>query len=349
MSTPMSIRLGILGLAHGHVHLYCAEWRKTGAVQLVAAWDHDTARAASAASQYQIETTETPEALLARKDIEAVVIASETSRHAELVELAAAAGKAIILQKPLALTLEEADRIVTAVERSGVPFTLAWQMRVDPHNLHLKSLLESGEFGRVFMIRRRHGLPSQTWKDFDKTWHVQPELNRDIFADDAAHPIDFLYWLRGKPASVTAELSTMLNPAVRNDTGIVLFRYADGSLGEVSCSFVALAGENVTEVICEHGVIIGNYGDVPSCNVPRPPGAGAQLKWYFQKTGAWTASELPEIKNHSERIAGLTGPLAEFLQGKRPPIATAREGREVLRIVLACYDSDSQGKRINLT
>ncbi len=345
----MSIRLGILGFAHGHVGLYCAEWRRTGALQLVAGWDHDPARATAACTQHGIESAATPEILLAHPDITAVVIASETSRHAELVELAAAAGKAIILQKPVALTLAEADRIAEAVERTGVPFTLAWQMRVDPHNVQLKSLLAGGEFGRLCMIRRRHGLPSQTWKDFDKTWHVQPELNRDLFADDSSHPIDFLYWLRGMPATVSAELSTMVNPAIINDNGIVILKYPDGALAEVSCSFVALAGENVTEVVCEHGVIIQNYGDLPSCGVPRPPGGGVQLKWYLQKTGDWTVSDLPEIKNHGERLTGLAAPLTEFLQGKRPAIATAREGRDVLRIVLACYDSAAQGKRISLT
>ena len=334
----MSVRLGVLGFAHGHIGMYMAEWRKTGAVELIAGWDHDVERAKKSG----IPVANSVADVLGQVD--AVIITAETSRHADLVEQAAAAGKAIILQKPLALTLAEADRIVTAAKK--VPFTLAWQMRVDPHNLQIKSLLTSGEFGRVFMIRRRHGLPTQTWKDFDKTWHVQPALNRDIFADDAAHPLDFLYWLRGMPVSISAELSTMLNPAIVNDTGIVVLRYADGSLGEVSCSFVALAGENVTEVICEHGVIIENYGDVPSCNVPRPPGAGPQLKWF--RDGKWIASELPEIKSHGERLTGLAAPLAEFLQGKRPALATAEEGRDVLRMVLACYESAKKGRRVKL-
>ncbi|MEI6082742.1 MAG: Gfo/Idh/MocA family oxidoreductase [Verrucomicrobiota bacterium] len=327
------MNLGILGFAHGHVGMYIGEWRKRDDVQLVAGWDHDVERAKKSG----IPVADSVADVL--RQVDAVVIASETSRHAELVEQAAAAGKAIILQKPLALTLAEADRIVAATK--NVPFTLAWQMRVDPHNLQLKALLP--EFGKVYMVRRRHGLPTQTFKDFDKSWHVQPELNRDIFADDAAHPIDFLYWLKGLPVSVSAELSTM---SLANDTGIALFRYADGALGEVSCSFLALAGENVTEVICERGVIIQNYGDVPSCNGPRPPGAGPQLKWFRDEK--WTASELPEIKDHGERIRGLAGPLLEFLQSKRPSLATAAEGREVLRLVLACYESDKQGKRISL-
>jgi len=334
----MTTRIGILGFAHAHIGMYIAEWRKTDAVQLVAGWDHDVERAKKSGIPVANSVADV------LRQVDAVIITAETSRHADLVEQAASAGKAIILQKPLALTLPEADRIVAAAKK--VPFTLVWQMRVDPHNLQIKSLLASGEFGRVFMIRRRHGLPTQTWKDFEKTWHVQPALNRDIFADDAAHPLDFLYWLRGMPVSVSAELSTLLNPAIVNDTGIVVLRYADGSLGEVSCSFVALAGENVTEVICEHGVIIENYGDVPSCNVPRPPGAGPQLKWF--RAGKWIASELPEITSHGERLTGLAVPLVEFLEGKRPAIATAEEGRDVLRIVLACYESAKKGRRVKL-
>jgi predicted dehydrogenase len=343
----MTCRLGILGFAHAHVHTYCAEWRKAPDAQVVAAWDHDASRAAKAGEQNKVELADSPKALLARKDVDAVVIASETSMHADLVEQAAAAGKAIVLQKPIALTMDQADRIVTAVKRAGVPFTMAWQMRVDPHNLQIKSLLAGGEFGRVFVVRRRHCLPTQLWKDFDKTWHVNPKLNRDIFFDDAAHPIDFIYWLRGMPVSVVAEMGTLLNPAVVNDNAIAIFRYADGSFAEVSCTFVAVAGENVVEVVCERGVIIGNYGDPPSCNAPRPPG-GIQLKWYRQNTGNWTVSDLPEIKQHGERIRGLAAPLAEFLRGKRPPIATAEEGRDVLRMVLACYDSAEQGRRVYL-
>ncbi len=341
------INIGILGFAHAHVTTYCARWRETPdlGVRVVAGWDHDAARAAARAGGSALY--ESPAALLARPEIKAVVIGAETSFHAELVEAAAAAGKAIVLQKPLALTMEQADRIVRAVERTGVPFTVAWQMRVDPHNLKMKELLADGRFGRVYMVRRRHCLSTQLWKDFDQSWHVQPEHNRDIFADDAAHAADFIYWLLGMPVSVIAELGTLLNPRIPNDNGIAVYRYADGTFAEVSCSFAAAAGENSAEIVCQNGTIVCNYGDQVSTMIPRPAG-GIQLKWALTGDGGWTASGLPDVLGQGERIAGLAAPLAEFLHGRRPPIATAEEGRAVLKMTLACHDSASQGRRIAL-
>jgi predicted dehydrogenase len=303
-------------------------------VRAVAGWDHDATRLAAAAKQHGVDPFATMEDMLKRPDITAVVIAAETSMHADLVEKAARAGKAIIVQKPLALTLEQADRIVAAVERHAVPFTMAWQMRADPQNIEMRSLVHSGSLGKVFMVRRRHGLSTHTWSGFENSWH-------------ASHPIDWVYWMLGMPASVTAEMGSLLNPKIPNDNGIAIFRYADGAFAEVCCSFTCLAGENTTEIIAEKGVIIQNYGDAASASAPRPAGA-VGLKWYLHETREWTHSAHASPAGHGERISGLAGPLSEFLNGRRPPIATALEGRDVLRLVLACYDSASQGRRILL-
>lgn len=341
--------IAILGFAHGHVTMYCTQWQKHPeyGVKVVAGWDHDPARLAQAAQDFTFQPYPEVEAILADPQVQAVVISAETSRHAELVEQAAAAGKDIILQKPMALTMAEADRIVAAVQKSGVRFSMAWQMRTDPQNVQIKQLLQSSELGQVFMVRRRHGLGTHTWANFKSLWHTRPELNRDIWADDAAHAIDFIYWLLGAPETVTAEIGSLFDPQVPNDNGIAVFRYANGPIAEVSCSFTCTAAENTTEVFAEKGSIIQNYGDVPSCNVPRPPDA-CGLKWYTTRDGKWTCSEVASPAGHGERIAGLAQPLAEFLNGTRPPLATAEEGRTVLRMTLACYVSQDEGRRVRL-
>ena len=345
----MTVNVGILGFAHSHVDAYCDAWREDEdhGIDVRIGWDHDRERRQMAAGQHEIDTVAQSEELLDRDDLDAVVVGAETAHHADLVEAAAAAGKAIVLQKPVALTLPEADRIVEAVDIHDVPFTMAWQMREDPQNRKIKELIDSGELGQIFKLRRRHGLSTHLWDGFADTWHVDPGMNRDIWADDASHPIDFVYWLFGEPESVTAEIMSLHDPAVPMDNGTALFRYPDGPLVEVSCSFTNPAAENTTEVVAEHGSIVQNYGDGPSCNVPRPDDAPG-LKWYRTDEGEWTISDLETPDNHGDRIQALAGPLAEFLRGERAPIATAADGRNALRMALACYVSVREGRRVGL-
>ena len=345
----MSIQVGILGFAHGHVGSYCTRWRENPdlGVQVVAGWDHDAERRAKAASTHGIQACDSAEALLALPGIEAVVIGAETSLHADLVELAAAAGKTIAVQKPMALTMAEADRIVAAVNRHGVRFTMCWQMRVDPQNVKMKELVDAGTLGRIFMVRRRHGLSMCLNPDFASSWHVTPKYNRDIWADDSSHPIDLVHWMFGVPDSVTAEVVSLCNPAMPMDNGVAIFRYNNGPLVHVDCSFTNPAGENTTEIVGENGTIIQNYGDGTSCNVSRPADAVA-LKWYLRETKEWVKSDLVAPPSHGNRIAHLAEPLSQFLAGERGPIASAEEGRTSLRMVLACYVSTREGRRVTL-
>jgi predicted dehydrogenase len=342
--------VGILGFAHGHVGSYIAQWREHPeyGVDVVAAWDHDAARLEKNATPLNLRQCASPEALLADPAVTAVVVSAETSRHADLAEQAAAAGKAIIVQKPIALTVPQADRVVAAVKRAKVPFTMAWQMRVDPQNLKMKELLASGEFGRVFQVRRRHCLGAHLWGSwFLDSWHVSPTENRDIWADDASHAVDFIHWLLGVPETVTAEIASLWNAKMPMDNGMALYRYADGPVAEVSSSFTCVAGENTTEIVAEKGTIIQNYGDGPSCGVPRAATA-CGLKWFMAGAKDWVYSDIASPPGHGPRIAGLALPLAEFLNGARPAIATAEEGRMSLRMTLACHLSTRQGRRVSI-
>ena len=346
----MSVNVGILSIAHGHINAYLKIWREHPeyGVNVVAGWDHNAERVRQMAEQHGIACVDSAQALLARPDVQAVVIAAETAYHAELVEQAAAAGKAIVVQKPLALTLTEADRIVAAVQRYGVPFTMAWQMRTDPQNIQMKELLAGGTFGKVYSVRRRHGLGTHLWPGFADTWHVQPDMNRDIWADDTSHPIDFIHWLLGVPESVTAEIITAANPRIPNDNGVALFRYPGGPLVEVCCSYTCAAAENTTEIYAEKGVIIQSFGDGPSSAAPHQPGLSG-LKWYMADTKEWTYSDIPSpASGHGERIAGLSQPLAEFLNGTRGPICSAEDARISLRMLLATYVSTREGRRVLL-
>jgi predicted dehydrogenase len=342
------MKLGILGFAHGHVNGYCGRWQDEPDldIQVTAGWDHDSARLSGAVGSFGLTPCASAEELLSQ-DVDAVVIAAETLYHADLVVKAAEAGKAVVLQKPIALDLAAADRIVDVVTRTGVPFSMAWQMRVDPQNLQMKRLIDEGVLGRVFQIRRRHCLGFCRDHDPATSWHLDPTYNRDIFADDAAHAMDFIYWLFGMPTTVTAELGTLMKPDVVNDHAISVFRYPDGMMAEVSNSFSCVATENTTEITAENGSVVQNFGDATSARLPRPDGV-ACLKWILDGDETWTTSEDPGVGSQRHRIQALAGPVSDFLHGKRAAIGTAEAGRDVLRMVLACYESNRQGKRLTL-
>lgn len=344
----MSVKIAILGFAHGHIHAISNQWvtRPELGVTVVAGWDHDKERLANAAANIpgmkQCATVE--EAI---EGADAVGIFAETSMHADFVELAAAAGKMIICYKPMALRMEEADRMVAAVEKYRVPFTLGFQMRVDPQNIRIRELIQSGEIGPIFLYRRRHGLSIHTWDNFSESWHCNPTYNRDILADDSSHPIDMMNWIFGLPETVSAEISTMYSEKMPNDTAVMLFKYANGMIAEISCPFACSGSEITTEVYGETGSILQSYGDGVSTNLPRPEGQPG-LKYYKRGDAAWTDSGIASPAAHGQRLAGLAEPMAEFLHGKREPICSVYEARDDLRMVLSCLLSAREGCRVRI-
>jgi len=341
----MALNIAILGWAHGHVGLYAEEFRKMPDTRIVASWDHDEARVNHCAERYGCRGATDLEEVLRDGGISAVVVGVETSMHADVCAAAAEAGKAILLQKPMALTLEDCDRIIEAVETAGVPFSIAWQMRVDPQNLRIQDILRSGLLGKITMFRRKHCLATHIWPDFDKTWHVRPELNRGLWMDDAAHPFDLVCWLFGKPRSVIAEIDTLLNPIVPDDSGVAVFRTEENVMVSVFSSFTANAGENTTEIHGDKGTLIQNYGDAVSVSTPRPAGS-CGLRWILNGESEWTESGIPSPTSQADRIRAIARPAIDFFLGKRGPIGTAQEGRDVTEMLLASYESAATGRRV---
>ena len=116
------------------------------------------------------------EEVLNDPSIQAVMIGSETSRHAELCIAAAQAGKHILCQKPMAMSLEECDRMMAAVDKAGVRFAMAFQMRHDPANIKIREIVQSGQLGNIAVVRRRHCIPCLLDPNFvngPTRWHTQ--------------------------------------------------------------------------------------------------------------------------------------------------------------------------------
>lgn len=342
------IRIGILGFAHGHINGIAGEWSQHPeyGVRLICGWDYDEIRRKKSCAGLKIEETASADELVSRADIDAVVITSETAFHAELAVKAANAKKKIILYKPMALTLAQADSIVDAVNLNKVPFTVGWQMRVDPVNIKIKELIDSGGLGKPYFFRRRHCLGMHNNPDFKNMWHVDAKMNRDIFADDSAHAADWLQSLFGVPETVSCEMATMHIPEVKNDTGVALFKYSSGLIVEMMFSSACSAAEITSEGYFEKGALQHYCGDGPGTRLPH--GNQPALKWFIEGDTDWRISELTLPAGQWERIKAQAKPLADFLNGLRPPLCTAEEARNSLRMVLACYLSVREGGRVKI-
>ena len=344
------IGIGIVSFAHGHVSAYARRVREFEDASLVACWDDDVERGIRNAEMLAAPFTPQLDDLLGNANVDCVIIASETNKHADLCLAAARAGKAILLQKPMALTLPDCDRIIDAVESAGIWCSMAYQMRCDPANIHMKRLVASGAIGKIGIVRRRHCINVLFNRDFidgPSRWHLSREANRGMWMDDASHPCDWLLWMFGKPVSVIAEIDNVLTDAAPDDCGFAVFRYADGMMAEIHNASVTHAAENTTEIYGERGVIIQNHGDGPSNSVlPSHPIAVKMYQRDRHELG-WQDQRIPIPAAHGERIAGVARPFIDALKSGIP-LCTAREGRDSVEMVLAAYEASDLGRRIRI-
>ncbi|MFH1085418.1 MAG: Gfo/Idh/MocA family oxidoreductase [Chloroflexota bacterium] len=344
-----SLGLGVLSFAHAHVSTYCGRIRAFDDARLVAAWDDDPARGARQAEAFGMAYSPHLQDVLERADVDCVMVGSETNKHADLCIAALAAGKSVFLQKPMATTLADCDRIIAAAERSGQWFSLAFQMRTDPQNIVMRDLVRAGAVGHVGTIRRRHCIPllfSQSFIEGPTHWHTDPVANVGMFFDDATHALDWLVWmLDERPVSVMAEIGNVLTHAAPDDTGAAILRYSSGMFALIYNSSVTWAGENTTEIYGDRGVIIQNYGDNPSCAFKPPHPIAVKLYQRDKHALGWQDLGLAIPASHGERIAGVARPFIEALKAGQP-LCTAQEGRLSVEMALACYASARTGRRV---
>ncbi len=343
------IGIGVISFAHGHANLYCERLATYDDVRLAACWDDDTERGQAAAAKYGMRYSPRLEDLLDDPDVQGVIVTCETNRHAEMVLAAAASGKHILCQKPMALTLADCDRMAAAVEAAGVKFMMAYQMRHDPSNQKIKELVESGAVGRISVVRRRHCIPvlfNEGFVNGPTRWHLDPEKNMGMFMDDASHATDFLHWILGRPTSVMAEIDNTITDVAPDDTGVAIYRYANGAMAVLLNSSVTLAGENTTEVYGDAGVIIQNHDDVPSTNGPLPPQPIA-LKLYSRGETQWQDQGIAIPPNHAERIAAVPRAFVDCIKYDLAPPTTAADGRVSIEMVLGAYRSAREGRRVH--
>ena len=360
LSAPSSqsrLRIAVASFAHGHANAYCDAISQFPDAQVVAAWDDNAERGRAACDKWNLEPESDLQVLAARPDIDAFIVTSETNRHAEHIEILAKAGKPILCQKPLATTKADCERIQRAVNENNVRFQMAFQMRCDPLNLKIKEWLDAGELGRVGLARRRHCINflfNPPALGNGAAWHIEAEANVGMFFDDAVHAADFLLWLFGRPASVMAEIDNVLTQAAPDDTGLAIFRWADGPNSGMMASLcnasVTLAGENTAEIYGDKGVIIQNWDD--GVSTPHAPPGVSPLKLFRAQTQSWEEFPFEIPKAHYERLKAVPRSWIDGIVQNKSALemgqADALAGTASVEMCLAAYQSAREGRRISI-
>ena len=221
--------------------------------ELVSVVDVVADAAEALAASYGAHVT-TPEGALADDTVDAVIIASSTDTHADLIEASARAGKAIFCEKPIDLDIGRVDACLAVVAECDVPLFVGFNRRFDPSFASLKGRLDDGEIGPVEMV-------SITSRDPGPPPLAYLKVSGGLFRDMMIHDLDMARWLLGEePVQVFAFAEALVDPAVATvgdvDTAVVVLRTASGRLAQISNSRSAVYGyDQRVEVLGSTGML----------------------------------------------------------------------------------------------
>ena len=278
--------------------------------------------------------TTDPAELLADPAVEAVVIAAPARFHADLVVAAAGAGKAVFCEKPMALTIADADRAIAAANAAGVPLQVGFNRRFDPSFRAAHDLVASGGLGAPQLLRsltRDPGIPDPS--------RVPPST---IFLETLIHDFDALRYLNpgAEAVDVYAVADTLAYPDFEQqglqDTAVVLVRFDNGAIATAEASFNAVYGYDI------RGEVFGSGGMVTAGDLRRT------TMTYYGPEGV--ASDTWR-RNVDLFHAAYTAELADFVACSRTgatPRSTGEDARAALAIALAAIRSVEAGRRVRL-
>ncbi len=270
--------------------------------------------------------TTDPDQLLRDPDIEAVVIAAPARAHADLVEAAARAGKAVFCEKPMAITLADADRAIAAAGEAGLPLQVGFQRRFDRGFLAARDRVLAGAVGEPQLLRSLTRDP-----DFEVGPARIPPWT--VFFETLIHDFDVLRWLN--PEAETVEVYAVADALVRPDwkdrglldTSVVLIRFDNGAMATAEASFRAVYGYDVrAEVFGSAGMV--TVGDMRETSAT-----------YFGAVGVVSEGVRNNIDLFHDAYVAELADFVACVRSGAPPRSTGEDARAALAIALAAIKS----------
>ena len=284
--------------------------------------------------------------LLDQSAIQMVVVGVPNHLHCQVVLDAAAAGKHVVIEKPLCLNLAEADRMIAACRENSVKLMYAEELCFAPKYVRLKQLLDSGALGRPTLLKQmeKHDGPHAA-----HFWDVE-RSGGGVTMDMGCHAIEFFRWMLGRPPikSVYAQMDTLVHgdKTRGDDNAILIIEFANGVTCVAEESWTKLGGmDDRAEVYGTGGVA---YADLLHGNSIET----YSVKGYdyaVEKSGptsGWSFTIYEEAWNY-----GFHAEMAHFVdcvQHDKQPLVTGEDARAVLEVIFAAYESARTGRKVEL-
>lgn len=269
-----------------------------------------------------------------KQHFDAVIVITPNGLHRQAAVEAAELGKHVLCEKPLDITQEAMDDMISACRSAEVKLAVAYQRRTNPDNINIHHMLESGALGRIYSA----DLSCKFWRDADyyASADYRGSYNLDgggPFMQQACHNLDIYRWFFGMPDEIHGVLGNLYHNIEAEDHGAVLFRHGNGMIGSMVASTLARPGLPARlEVVCQKGLFVTEDDRITRWEIdglPNPHKDSAE-----SVTGAATNSaQLSSSLAHQRIVEDFEAAVAQ----QRKPLVTGEDARQTTELILEIY------------
>ena len=319
--------------------------------ELVACCDRSPERAKAFGEEHSIPYYESVEAMVADPKVDAVTIGTPSGAHLEPALAAAAAGKHVVVEKPLEVTLDRCDQIIQACDAAGVKLSVTFQSRFHKSSQLIKQAVDDKRFGTVTMgdayvkwYRTQEYYDSGAWRG---TWKLD---GGGALMNQAIHTVDLLTWMMGPVTEITAAVGTLAHERIEvEDVAVATVKFENGALGVIEASTAAYPGSlKRIEISGSHGTAILEEEDIKMWEFAEMTDEDHRIQSEMigkNETGGGAAD--PAAIGHH----GHTEVFTDFVRAigsDGTPLVDGHEGRRSVEIILAIYKAAQSNGPVQL-
>ena len=336
--------IGVKGIGKTHINAIVSSEN----AELFAVADINREAGKTAASNYGVEWYRNYEEMLEQKDLDAVTICTPHFLHSPMALKAFAYNKHVLVEKPMAISVSEADEMIRESRKKGLKLGVVFQERTKPLNQEVKKLIDSGEIGRIYRacmeacyFRTQAYYNRDSWRG---KWATE---GGGVLINQAIHDLDLFQWLLGKPVKIQGRIGTMYHQIEVEDLASATVLFENGAQGVFQASVIDPIRTRRLEVC-------GDKGKIELNGEPRRAVLKKNLREYIASGKIWDSSqefEWFEIKPKIEMISGHRAVIEDFAQAilfDREPLVNGEEGRRALEMVNAIILSSYEERTVSL-